>query len=514
MMSRLHCVLLAALGLAFTSPSIAEPLGLLDAVRLTLAKNPDVLLQERQLEFSRGALLQAEGQFDPALRLSTGRALDHVPLLDREQRFYAAQGLTDTETRTATTHYSLALEKPFKNGLVISPEISAFRYAGTEYVLPATRGLVSFNIRIPLLKNAGRAAAAGEEAARADLEATRHELRFAVSQSVFGTVSSYWNLLGALESLQISLEAEDAIALMAGEVEKLIAADEIPAADINLVRASLLEKSAMRSAAEQALVSARTSLAQAIGVAASAAMEIEPDDELPLVKSDQPLLSEYRTRLTRLALQQRGDLAAARLREDAARIVLQASRHNLKPQLDLELRVGYAGLAEGSDRDHYLSALDRQRSGTNVMVSLNYQWPFENSIARGRLLQDSANHDQRTVMAARAERDIELGVQTAYANFRQTLEQLRDAEAAVDLYALTLENERTKHKLGTATLIDVLSVNDKLLAARLNYITYRVRVMSLIAQLNFETGTLFADNASGQLVSYQQLVSLPEPDQE
>lgn len=496
--------------------AFAEPLRLLDAVRFTLVNNPDVMLQGRQVDVSRGQLQQAVGQFDAALRFSTGREVDYQPLLDRERQTYASQGVGLNAIKTDNTRYSVAVDKVLRNGLILSPELSAIRYEGSSYDLsglPAvTRGLVSFNIRVPLLKNSGKIAAAGEEAARIDLEATRQDLRFAVSQSLYGTVASYWNLLAAQKNLQIAIEAENAIRRMVSEVEKLIAADEMPAADIHLIRASQLEKTASRVAAEQAVVSARHGLAQAMGMTPSSAMAMDLVDDFPALKEDLPFLTEYQNRLAALALARRGDLVAARLREDATRVIREASRHNLKPQLDLDVRVGYAGLAEGRSKDNFASALDRNGSGTNLMVSLSYQWPFENNVARGRFLQDSASHDQRTLLAARKERDIELGVQAVYTGLVRSLLQLRDSQEVVDLYALTLKNEKIKHTLGTATLIEVLSVNDRLLAARLNNIAYRLRFMNLMAQLNFETGALFSDDASGQSISFEQLVSLPRID--
>jgi outer membrane protein len=492
----------------------AGPIGLLDAVRHTLAKNPDIQLQGKQVESSRGVLQQATGVFDPALHLTAGRSTDNSPLSRNDRGSFAAQGFSLSQITTKNTNYSLALDNPLRNGIVLSPRLSATRIDSTNNDignLPAlTRGTVSFNILVPVLRNSGAAAAASESAAHLEWEATKQDLRFVVARGVLATVSSYWNLVAARKNLEVAIEGEASVRQMVAETRKLIEADEIPAADLNLVKANLLDRTASRITAEQALLDARQRLAQAIGLAYADVATLEPADEFPPRNSEPPVAQDAQARLVEMAMQRRADLAAARLREDSARALTSAARNNLKPQLDVNAAVGYAGLAEGNSNSQLANALGQNLGRANVGVSLSYQWPFDNNIARGRYLQQSALYDQSTIRIASVERTIGLGVESALSSVVRSAMQVVESEQTVGLYRITLENERMKHKLGSATLIDILSVNDRLLNARLGNISFRLNYLNALARLNFETGALLADDASGQSISMHSLVSMPE----
>jgi len=57
---------------------------------------------------------------------------------------------------------------------------------------------------------------------------------------------------------------------------------------------------------------------------------------------------------------------------------------------------------------------------------------------------------------------------------------------------VSLENERTKRRLGLATLIDTLNIEDRYNNALLAAVQARQGFASAIAQFRFETGTLLA----------------------
>jgi outer membrane protein TolC len=513
MLAKFCTIFLLALSAVLVSVTAkAESLGLLDAVRLSLAGNPDIQLQSKQVEVSRGILQQASGQFDTALRLSGGRNSNSTPLNQSDRNTYASIGFPLSQASVYTTSYSLALDNPLRNGIVLTPSVSASRVHGTAtdiVGLPVqTQGTVSFTLRVPILRGSGTAVAAAETAARLEWEASQHDLRHAVALGIVGTVATYWGLVAARKNLDVAIEAEASIRQMLAETRKLIEADEIPAADLNLVRASLLDRTTARIAAEQALLEARQRLGLATGLSHMSVATLEATEDFPLrTDTTLPAASE-RTRLIDMAMSRRADLAAARLREDAARTLTGSARSNLQPQLDVNLGVGYTGLAEGGGSGQLINALGQNRAGVNLGLSISYQWPFDNNVARGRYLQQASIYDQSTIRTANVRRGIGLGVEAALSGLLNSTTQLSDSEQTVELYRVTLENEKTKHRLGSATLIDVLTVNDRLLNARLSNIAYRLNHLATVVRLNFETGLLLADEPGGQLVSFDRLVNV------
>lgn len=495
------------------------PLALLDAVHLTLSSNPDIQLQEKQVEYSRGVLQQATGQFDPVLSLNAGHSVENSPLNRQTRDGYADQGLFLDQVRNETTSYSLGVERRLRNGVLLAPSMGVTSTTGTlgdaAGQPPQAQGRISFSLRVPLLKNSGLAAAAAEDAARLEWEAVSQEMRFRVSQAILNTATAYWGFLAARENLEIAREAESGVRRMLEDTKKLVAADELPAADLYVVRANLQDKSAARIAAEKSLHDARQKLGVTMGLPQPRIALIEPLDGLPQPPMEFSALPEQSARLTVLAVTRRADLAAARLRQDSARARLGAARDNLKPQLDVAINVGYAGLAESSGARAITGGLEQNRAGANAGASLIYQWPFDNNAARGLYRQQAAIHDQSTLRAASSEREIGIGVQSALSDLMHSAALFRESGETVELYRIAVENEKTKHKLGTSTMIDVLSTHDRLLGARQNNVAYRLNTLSALARLNFETGTLLAGEASGQQsVRLERLVSVPTPDQE
>lgn len=494
-------------------------ISLLDAVRLTLAKSPDIQLQEKQVEFNRGSLQQATGQFDAIVRVAAGRSSNNEPLNEQSRENYAGQGFPVSQLSTDATTYNLGLINQLRSGVEFISSINATSTSGIigtnginnsfDNLASQNQGNVSFSIRLPLLRNRGEAAAAGENSANLEWEASKQDLRYTISQNVLTTVTAYWGLLAASKNLEIAHQAENSVRQMMNETRKLIEADERPAADLNVVRANFLDKTASRLSAEQALFDARQKLGQAMGLPYQQINAIETADEFPSLDTDPSALSGRLTRLIDLAMRHRADRASVLLRQDSAKVLTGAAHTNLKPRLDVTFSVGYSGLAEGGST---IGGLSQNRGGANIGTFISYEWPFDNNAARGHYLQQSAAYDQSTIRAATVERNIGIGVESALTGLTRSALQLKKTEETVDLYRISVKNEQTKYRLGTSTMIDVLSVNDRFLMARLNNIAYLLGYFNALARLNFEIGTLIAEDNSLQSIRWNQLVGLPKLD--
>jgi len=512
-------VIVTLLSLGNPSAWASSSLNLLEAVHLTLSHNPEIKVQEKQVEYNQGALQQASGQFDPVLRLKTGYNLENSPLNQQTRDGYASQGLFLNQVRNEETSYNLGVEKRLRNGMLLSPSIGVTSTTNTLSDISnqptQAQGRLSFSLRIPLLNNSGLEAVAIEDAAHLEWEASKHEMHFKVSQSILNTITAYWNLQAARENLLIAREAESGVRRMLEDIKKLVAADELPAADLYLVRANIQEKYSARITAEKNLIDARHKLGKAIGLSQNQAALIEPPDELPLPSTEFASLPLQSTKLAELATLRRADLAALRLRQDSARLKSKVARNNLKPQLDITFSAGYTGLAESSGAQAITGGLERNRGGTNAAVNLIYQWPFDNNTARGLYHQQTAIYDQNTIRVAAAERETGISVQSALADLKHSVALFQESGQTVELYRITMENEKTKHKLSTSTIIDVLTTHDRLLSAQQNNVAYQLNTLNALARLNFETGTLLAGDASGQQsVRLEQFLNVPTIDQE
>jgi outer membrane protein TolC len=258
------------------------------------------------------------------------------------------------------------------------------------------------------------------------------------------------------------------------------------------VQASLNDRRSARIAAEQALLESRRALGRSLGLSAQATMAIgELADAFPEYAGVPIDAVARKEELTLRALDTRSDLTALRLHRDAAQILLDAARKNERPQLDLVLGATQSGLTEGASPAAIGPAFS-QNFGPGYNANLIFQMPLANNTARGLSRQQAAQVDAQRIRINELGHSISNSIETsAYAVLRAT-EQLTEADAAVRTYALSLENERTKRRLGLATLIDTLNVEDRYINALLAAVQTRQGFAGAIAQFRFETGTLLS----------------------
>jgi outer membrane protein TolC len=496
-----------------TSPTIAtkRPLGLLDVIQLTLVKNSDIELHAKLAESGLGALQQATGQFDSKVGVSLGESVNNIPLGQSARSSYAQLGFPLSSLSTTTNSANLSLSTPFRNGVVLNSTVASIRTTGTSndvVLLPSQSvGTVNFNIFVPLLKGSGDAASANESAAKLEWDARTQDLRFSISQSVLNTVTAYWSLIASSKILDIANESESSGRRMMEQTQKLIDADELPAADINVLKADLMDRTSVRITAEQNLLDAQLALGQAIGLQYQQITTLKPADGFPTLETEIFTLEKKLESMIAQGIARRSDHVAAKLRQDAAKILLDAAQNNRKPQVDINLSVGYAGLVEDAGYNNS-GDLSQNRTGLNKSALISYQWPFDNNSARGLLQQQLANFDQSSINVSIVERSISVGVKSALSNLLSSALKLKKSEEAVRLYKLTLENEKNKHKLGRNTLIEVLTTNDRYINASINNISFQLNYLNALVQLLFQSGSLVEDDKTGQTVRIDKLISV------
>ena len=91
-------------------------------------------------------------------------------------------------------------------------------------------------------------------------------------------------------------------------------------------------------------------------------------------------------------------------------------------------------------------------------------------------------------------------------------QQLADARAAVTLYERSVSNEETRRQLGTGTLIDVISVADRLLQAKFSLNSAQLSYALAVAQLRLATGTitrLDTESAAQMTIDLTSLTEVP-----
>ena len=495
-----------------TQPAPALPvqpgagLGIVQAVQATINQNPLLHIQEQQVALSQGALLVQRGKFDTTIGSTVNQNRTYTPLTKAAEATAKQAGIDTSTQNTNTTTTDLTGSKLFESGISIAPSIQLIR---TTDNLTNQTGLnnsqVGVQVTLPLLRNRGRdAVAAGKIAAEFEVTATSYDLSQLASQLIAGTAQAYWNYLGAVQSVAIYAESERrGLELLEG-VRTLIAADMIPRSELDNAVANVAARTASRLMAEQSVVEAKQALALAIGVSSANVLEIpDPTDPYPdetttsLISTTPAALKNY----IQLALSRRADYLAAKKRVQESSALVVAARNQLKPQLDIVVSGGYAGLQETTRFDKYLSSIFQNIYGPSVVGGIQYSFPLENRVARGQLVENEATLQQLQLRIDDAGRNIASNVVTAATGLNSSVLQLQQAHQAAVSYLSALQGERERLRLGVGSILDILQTEDRYIGAALNEISAKVGYAVAIASLRLATGTYLLPDQPVQAVA-------------
>jgi outer membrane protein TolC len=494
-------ILLGTLGVApaaLAQQTQAGGLGLLEALRLTLARDPNIAIQETRVESSRGALEVASSPFDPVLSSSASREAADTPVSESASR------------QRSTVLDSISYNVPFRSGLQIQPGISFDRESAPGGPAVNT-GTVFFRIRQPLLQGRGRdVVAAGELSARRELVASGLDLRFATAQRMMTVAAQYWQTRATQLNLEVLISSEQSSRDLLDTTRKLVQADETPAAELVQLEADLAAAESARINGERALFAARQGLGREIGLDPGEIATLPPpSDPFPALRpEDLPPLADA-GRLVDLAVRHRADLRAARERQAEFDILARAAEDALKPQLDLVLTPSYTGFTEGGTAGSFFSPLFRNIPGVSTLLSLNFSLPTGRLLARGRLIEARASQRQSSLLADLVVKGIGADVPTALDAVRRNAQQLQRAAEAVRLFEKTVSNEEKKLRAGTSTLINLITQRDRLTFARQVQVSAQLSLALSLLDLRFQTGTLLAEDRGDTSLQATRLTRPP-----
>jgi outer membrane protein TolC len=476
----------------------AAGISLVEAVRLMLEQDPNLLIEQARLRSFRGLLLSAEGAFDPVLGTSLEQTDTATPLTEVSSRERRVLG------------NSLGLTKRFRTGLSIEPQLELLRTADAD-ADPLNVGTLSFAFRQPLLRGRGRTATAAPElSAEFQVTASELDLRQTTSERAQVVADQYWRTRAALINLEILRESEERARELLETTRKLIDADVMPAADLVQVEANVVAKETARIGGERTMFEARQALGREIGLTPERVAGLPlPSDPFPTVTGSAVPAATEGARWIAWALERRADLDAARQRRSAAEILRRAAETSLKPQLDLIFTPSYSGLVEGTGTGTFFSPLYRNVPGVSSLLSLSLSWPTLNSQARGELAQIEAVREQSAHLEDLLTRQIGANVLIAVDAVARSGEQLERATEAVRLFERAVENEEKKLRAGTSTLIDVISQRDRLTAARQSQVAAHLALAEALLKLRFETGTLLPRDADPKTAGPSQFTTIP-----
>jgi outer membrane protein TolC len=444
-----------------------------------------------------------------------GELQEQVSEFDRNEQILRNIGEPPTDEVFYDALVRIELSRLFRTGITVTPFVDG-TLDGTNFKgKPRSRDfggkgledLYTFragaDLLVPLGRRRGAAAtAAGERAALAELDASRLDLAHEHAVTAFNTVQAYWDLRAAQDAVDVATRSVALHGEVLKATELLVTGGELAKVEEARVRAGASRANARLREAQRTFHEARVQLATVLGIDTTG-----DESALPRARDAFPRLPDSSAldawlQGTDTALAQRQDLAAAGRREEAGAILERGAQTDVRPQLDLTASSWYTALAERSASD----AIDRW-VGPSATFQLEFERPFGNNRAKGRLAAREAERRQFQILVRDTRRQIKLGVVRTVQSLAETLEQARQAEAAVDAYAATINGEVERFRAGEATLIDTLLTEQQRIDAELSYIAARQEAARLVAQIRFETGTLVTRGVAPGL---EPLITVPE----
>jgi outer membrane protein TolC len=461
-----------------------------------------------------GALGLDETQ-DNLVEWSRSIAATLVPILDQEaaelrEKLRRLGLIPDYEDKT-TISFDLGLAKTFRNGIFVRPGVSfesvkdVFRGKRREGAWggkgkpDTTTSVVSLRADFPLGKGRGVVSTgAAERAARLNYEASLQSEAHTIAESALRTSLAYWNVVAAVERLELQSQSVEINERINEVASALVDVGEMVEGDLAQSRARLAEARAQYVQQQQSVRQNAVALADAIGLL------IQQIEEVPVTTEswpDDPTEVEIDQleggSLVDVAREHRGDLLAARLRQESAVVLAKAARADLKAKTDLSLEVSYRGFHEGHTvgtvdglLNHWGDALFGWVPGPSGKLSLNFEWPFGNNSARGRYEESRSLLHQAAISSTDLDRVIGANVERLVGSLVEAALEVRDREQSASYYRQMLEAELDRFELGEASVVDIIFTEQDQISQRLALVTARLNLTSLLTQLRFETGTL------------------------
>lgn len=486
-------------------PIHGQPISLIDAIEATLSRHPQLAVQRERIIVARSQVMLASSQFDTQVDAQAQQALTHLPLTGLQQLQVDQAGLGVSNQSSNVTNATGSATKLMRTGVQFSGSANLTRITDNLVQTGGTNlSLLRFQINIPLLRGRGRDVVAAEEnAARIDTDAALYDANHTAATLMTDTATRYWEVVAARQSLEVLQQSEERGRTFVTNVRTLIDAEKLPRAELQQVLANLATRTANSAAAEQRLVEATQALALAMGLPVEELLRaLDPADALPDgERAPLPSMNEndVASWLQR-SLTRRADYLSLRKRQGAFELRRDAAANRIKPQLDFRIATGYSGLQEGRRPDQFVVSPFTNLGGADVIGGLIFNLPVGRHAAKSLFEQTASAGRQNLLNTQDLARSITSSVLAGVGAYKNAIVRVQEARASVDASQAALDGEREKLRLGVGSVVDLLTIEDRLTNARTAYVDAGLNFAILLARLRFATGTLIEPDRVAQSV--------------
>lgn len=496
---------------AITRDDTIEHVSLKRVIAIALEHNPGIAARRLEPTLRAADVLGAQSKFDPAIDGGASWARADTP---------NASALAGTDALIQRTRQiDVGIGKLLRSGASARADLLTDRRTTNAIfasLSPEYSPELRFSLTQPLLRDFGLDFAyLVVKVADSAAVASVHQYEADLAEFVQAVIETYWNVVGARESVEVQREA---LALATRTVEENEARVRVGL----LAPVAVLEAQAEAKAretdlivAENVLKTTRQRLAQLAFYRPNATVVprmLEPGDEVVVA----PVEIDEDAALER-ALGERPEVLASILGVEARQYSERAARNALLPRLDFVGSYGLAGLSGGAKRVTFggtaappsvfagkeRDAYDVLTDGDfdNYSVGLRFQVPLSNARAKSEYATNRVQREQAELRHRELLSQVMLEVRDTTATVVDSKKAIETSRVARELAEENLRNQQKRHEVGIATTKDLLDFQTRLTEARSTEIQARVRHAIALAGWRRAQGAL--------LEQYQVVVQHP-----
>ncbi|MES2349241.1 MAG: exodeoxyribonuclease V subunit gamma, partial [Pseudomonadota bacterium] len=239
------------------------------AINLALERSPDIELQRYNESATAGIAQSGRAPFDLVTSGAIGASRDERPLRADERAKALAAG---TDQLINANTLSFGASRQLDSGIQLSGVYALTRSADNvqeaQNIPRQSSDKLTFTVRVPLQKNPGRDQLATRKATELEAAAAKRDTEQVVARSVLSVVQAYWDWASRVAAADVAQSAETRMRQLRRETEKMVAEDELPPSELNLLTAAMTERETARIGAQQRARDGRYALGRLYGMGA------------------------------------------------------------------------------------------------------------------------------------------------------------------------------------------------------------------------------------------------------
>jgi outer membrane protein len=481
-----------------------------DCIALAVQNNTDLQIQRLGPINATAQVRSSRAVFDPVLFADATRDRKVTPATT----FLTAGGANSLFTQNF--NFDAGLRKTLLSGGQLALSWQNQRLLTNPSVLatlvPQYTTSLGLSLNQPLLRDFGwRHALLVVEVAQATEQQAYQQYKAQIATIIAQVEHAYWALVLATDAVRV----EDQGIALAREV---LRQNEDKFNVGSLPRTAVLEAQAEVARREASLIQARNQLDIARDNLRALINHPTPDSSALLMvePQDKPTVVPYEINLQRslqTALEQRPELAAARLDVHGKGLQRKVAENQLLPKLNFAGAIGLNGLS-GTDSHAtfdlggapipvqtnpslvggYGQALELLHDGRyyNYSAGVSVEIPIDNAQAKAGYAQANIGLDQSRLALQKLEEGVTLEIKTAVSNLQSDLKSIDATRIARELAEENVRNQQGRYDVGLATTKDMLDFQNLLIRARFAEIQALTAYNSALAELRRADGTLLS----------------------